>query len=294
MIHSVPVGFSIDGSRGIRDPRGMYGDKPGGHHARGRRQSGAGPQSRRPVGARCHLEIEARVVVGLRLGPGLPGRGRERDLGVTCIDMGGGTTTIAVFLGGHLVITDAIPVGGVHVTNDIARGLVDAARPCRAHEDALWQRHASPADDREILKVPLVGEDEDGAANQVPRSMLVQIIRPRLEETFEMVRGQLEAAGLRQAGRPPRGADRRRLADAGRPRAGGAGARQAGAARAARRHSTGCPKRPAGRPSRPAPGLLRYAAADQAEAPAQEHRMAEAMAGTARSARLGGWLRKNF
>ena len=51
----------------------------------------------------------------------------------------------------------------------------------------------SPSDDREILKVPLVGEDGEGAFNQVPRSQLVQIIQPRLEETFELVRSRMEA-----------------------------------------------------------------------------------------------------
>ncbi len=65
----------------------------------------------------------------------------ESELGVTVIDMGGGTTTIAVFFDGNLVFADSIPVGGSHVTNDIARGPVDADRPCRAHEDALRQRH---------------------------------------------------------------------------------------------------------------------------------------------------------
>ena len=54
----------------------------------------------------------------------------------------------------------------------------------------------SPADDREMLKVPLVGESEDGASNQIARSLLNQIIQPRLEETFELVRSHLEQGGF--------------------------------------------------------------------------------------------------
>jgi cell division protein FtsA len=54
----------------------------------------------------------------------------------------------------------------------------------------------SPSDDREILKVPVIGEEAEGETNPVPRSMLVGIIRPRIEETFEMVRARLEETGF--------------------------------------------------------------------------------------------------
>jgi cell division protein FtsA len=116
--------------------------------------------------------------------------------------MGGGTTSIAVFLAGQLVHTDVIPVGGHHVTNDIARGLSTPLSYAERMKTLYGSAIPSPADDREMLKVPLVGEDEDGAANQVPRSMLIQIIQPRLEETFELVRSHLEQGGFdRLAGR---------------------------------------------------------------------------------------------
>jgi len=54
----------------------------------------------------------------------------------------------------------------------------------------------SPSDERETIMVPQVGEEDDGQGNQVPKSFLVDIIRPRLEETFELVRARLEASGL--------------------------------------------------------------------------------------------------
>ena len=71
---------------------------------------------------RCHLEIAAVVVSPYAAGLAALVED-ESELGVTVIDMGGGTTTIAVFFDGNLVFTDSVPVGGVHVTNDIARGL---------------------------------------------------------------------------------------------------------------------------------------------------------------------------
>ena len=155
----------------------------------------------------------------------------ERELGATVIDMGGGTTGMAVFAEGQLLHTAQLPVGGVHVTNDLARAAVDAGRARRAAEDAVRQRAvAAPDDEREMLPVPLVGEEEHQIA-KVPRSMVVNIIRPRLEETFEMVKERLDSSGLDARRRHARGADRRRLPARRRARNGGAHPRQAGAAR---------------------------------------------------------------
>jgi len=194
LIHTIPVGYTVDGNEGVRDPRGMFGDKLAVtvHLV----SAAQGPiRNLTTVVHRCHLDIESRVVAGYASGLACL-VDDEKELGVTCIDMGGGTTTIAVFQGGEMVHSDTIPVGGMHVTNDIARGLstplVHAERMKTLYGSAL----PSPSDDREILKVPLVGEDEDGATNQVPRSMLVQIIQPRLEETFELVLNRLEAGGF--------------------------------------------------------------------------------------------------
>ena len=70
---------------------------------------------------------------------------------------------------------------------------------------------ASTLDERETIAVPQIGEEEDGHVNHVPKSLLVSIIAPRIEETFELVRDRLEVERLRQDRRPPRRADRRRL-----------------------------------------------------------------------------------
>jgi cell division protein FtsA len=119
----------------------------------------------------------------------------ETNLGVTVIDMGGGTTTIGVFVGGNLIFTDSVPVGGGHVTNDIARGLSTPLAHAERLKALFGSAIASTLDEREIIAVPQIGEEEDGHANHVPKSMLVNIIAPRIEETFEMVRNRLEAGG---------------------------------------------------------------------------------------------------
>ncbi|MEO5373243.1 MAG: cell division protein FtsA [Alphaproteobacteria bacterium] len=200
LIHCIPVGYAIDGSNGIRDPRGMFGGRLGVAIHLVAAQSG-GVRNLRLVVERCHLDVEAMVVSPYASGLACLVED-EKELGVTCIDMGGGTTTVAVFEGGEVVHVSCLPIGGQHVTGDIAKGLstpvVNAERLKTLYGSAI----PSPSDARELLKVPMVGEDDEAAATQVPRSMLVQIIQPRIEETFELVRSHLEANGLaRSAGR---------------------------------------------------------------------------------------------
>ena len=109
--------------------------------------------------------------------------------------MGGGTTTIGVFVGGNLVFTDVVPVGGAHVTNDIARGLSTPLAHAERMKALFGSAISSTLDEREMIAVPQIGEEEDGHAKHVPKSMLVSIVAPRVEETFEMVRNRLEAGG---------------------------------------------------------------------------------------------------
>ena len=116
--------------------------------------------------------------------------------------MGGGTTSIAVFIDGHIAFSDCVPVGGQHVTNDIARGLSTPIAHAERMKTLYGSAIASVSDEREVIDVPRIGESGLDHANHVPRSLLIGIIRPRLEETLEMVRDRLEAAGFdRLAGR---------------------------------------------------------------------------------------------
>jgi cell division protein FtsA len=109
--------------------------------------------------------------------------------------MGGGTTGMAVFAENHLLHTEQLPLGGLHVTRDIASVLSTTVNAAERLKTLWGSALVSPDDEHELLPVPLVGEDEHQIA-KVPRSMVVKIIRPRLEETFELVRQRLDASGL--------------------------------------------------------------------------------------------------
>ncbi|MDP6257584.1 MAG: cell division FtsA domain-containing protein, partial [Rhodospirillales bacterium] len=99
----------------------------------------------------------------------------------------------------EIVYTDSVPLGGNHITNDIARGLSTPVSYAERMKTLYGSAVPSPSDDQEAIKVPLVGEEDDGE-NQISRSMLVGIIRPRIEEIFELVREKLEPTGFEKAG----------------------------------------------------------------------------------------------
>jgi len=193
VIHSIPVGFSVDDSRGIRDPRGMIGERLG-VNMNIVTAATASVRNHTVAIGRAHLEVDALVVSSYAAGLACLVED-EMELGVTVIDMGGGTTTIAVFFGGNLIFADAVPVGGMHVTNDIARGLSTPVAHAERLKVLFGSAIRATLDDRQTIAVPAIGEEEDGHVNHVPKSMLVSIIAPRLEETFEMVRDRLEASG---------------------------------------------------------------------------------------------------
>ncbi len=198
VLHAIPVGYSIDGSNGIRDPRGMHGQTLGVHIHEVSAAAGA-VQNTTTCVERCHLGVSDMVVNAYAAGLAVL-VSDEMELGVTVIDMGGGATSMAVFAEGSVIFTDSVPVGGGHVTSDIARGL---ATPL-AHAERLKTLHASalpsPRDEHETVDAPQVGESGLGASNHVPKSFLVSIVGPRIEETFELVRQRLDTSGLGQAG----------------------------------------------------------------------------------------------
>ncbi len=193
-IHRIPVGFAVDGGAGVKDPTGMFGETLSVDVLLATAAPGPVRNLESAI-SRCHLGIESLVVSAYASGLSCL-VDDERDLGVTVIDMGGGTTSVAVFLEGYVVHVGVLPIGGQHVTNDIARGLSTPVAAAERLKTLYGHALHAPTADRELLDVPLIGEDEDGQVNQVPRSMLTQIIRPRLDETFELVRDHLENAGL--------------------------------------------------------------------------------------------------
>jgi cell division protein FtsA len=120
----------------------------------------------------------------------------EMQLGATVIDMGAGTTSLAVFMEGQLVHVDVVPMGGTHVTSDLARML---ATPMSAAERLKTLYGAALGDietSTDLVSIPQMGEDGDDDANRVPRSLLTRIIQPRMEEILLEVQSRLRASGL--------------------------------------------------------------------------------------------------
>lgn len=194
LIHTIPVGYKIDGHEGIREPRGMFGQ-----HMQVDIHMVTGDVSALRNLATCidrsHLDITA-----LCLSPYAAGLASlvedEMDLGCTVIDMGGGVTSFAVFHGGAMIYAGAIPIGGKHVTNDIAKGLTTSLHDAERLKALYGSAMGSGTDGSELIDVPRLGEDEHQSPNHVPRSLLIGIIQPRLEEIFEMVRAKLTDSGL--------------------------------------------------------------------------------------------------
>ena len=229
VIHSLPLSFMVDTTDHVADPRGLYCSTLTARlHI-----VDAAASALRTLGAciaRCDLDIAE--VVSAPMAAGLATLVEdERDMGATVIDMGGGTTGVAVFAEGQLLHTAQLPIGGMHITSDLARELVTTV----AHAERMKTLHGNAQsfadDEREFLTVPLVGEDEHQFA-KVPRSMVVNVVRPRVEEIFQLVHDRLESAGLIAGDGRAHRADRRRLPACRRARDGGAHAEQAGAARA--------------------------------------------------------------
>lgn len=193
IIHILPMGFAVDDTPGVADPRGLHCDILSARlHV-----VDAGATALRNLQLtleRCELDLAELVSAPMASGLSTLVED-ERQLGATCIDMGGGATDIAVFSEGQLLHTAQLPLGGSHVTNDVARLLSTPVAEAERLKAVYGNAEASPDDDREILPVPLVGE-EDHDLQKIPRSRLVAIIKPRLEETFELVRDRLDSAGL--------------------------------------------------------------------------------------------------
>jgi cell division protein FtsA len=192
VLHSLPLGYVVDDAAGIRDPRGMLARRFGiDMHVVTADISVA--RNLMLTVERCHLDVEAMVTSPYVAGLSVLADD-EADLGAAVIDMGAGTTSIAVFAGGQFVHADGFALGGTHVTMDLARGLharvPDAERIKTLYGSVL----TGGSDERDMIAVPPVDNDELEAPQFVSRASLVRFIKPRIEEIFEMVRDRLAAS----------------------------------------------------------------------------------------------------
>src|SRR5436305_7066008 len=188
VLHALPVGYALDGVKGIRDPRGMVAQQFGVDMNVVTSEATVARNLMLAV-ERCHLNVEAMAsapyVASLSVLTD-----DEADLGAAVIEMGAGTTTLAVYSGGRFVHASGFALGGQHITMDLARGLgaciADAERIKTLYGTVL----TGGSDARELMSVPSAGDDRD-APQVVSRATIANIVRHRAEEIFEMVRDRL-------------------------------------------------------------------------------------------------------
>ena len=194
IIHALPIGYSLDGQKGIRDPKGMVGDQLGVDVAVVSSETLA-MRNLELVLHRCHLQIEALIATPYASGLAVL-VDDESQLGVACIDFGGATTTVSVFNDGHLCYADAIAIGGHHLTLDIARQLSVSVADAERLKTFYGSVLPGQADERDMISIQPVGATHDEAPGQVARSVLTRIMRPRIEEILTAVRDRMQATGM--------------------------------------------------------------------------------------------------
>jgi cell division protein FtsA len=194
VIHVLPQDYIIDDQDGIRDPLGMSGVRL---EAKVHIVTGAVASAQNVIKCcnRSGLNVAEMVLAPLAAAEAVL-TDEERELGVVLIDVGGGTTDIAVYHDGTVKHTAVIPIGGNHVTNDIAAGL----RTPFNDAERLKQRHgfarATMVTEDERVEVPCVAGK---GAGTVSRQILCEIIEPRLDEIFEMVQKEVAKSGFEGA-----------------------------------------------------------------------------------------------
>lgn len=191
ILHALPREFTVDNQDGIRDPVGMSGVRLG---TRVNLITAATSCVQNVVrcAERCNLTVADVVLEPLASAEAVLSED-EKEIGVLVIDMGGGTTDLLVYADGGIAHVSVIPAGGNNVTADLAAGLrtpmAEAERLKRNFGCALGRM---VADDEEV-EVPGVGGH---MPRKVPRRVLSDIIEPRIEEIFAVIRKRLEDAGL--------------------------------------------------------------------------------------------------
>lgn len=192
VIHVFPQEYALDGATGITDPRGMIGETLTVYICVLTAPISFIKNLSACMG-RCHLDIEAFVASGYAAGLAVLVE-EEKKLGVTVIDIGGGGTTIASFLDDRLIDVAAIPIGGMHITNDIARVLATPIAQAERIKNLYGTLLLVSEDEREMIVIPQLGESLNTLQNNnVSKFYLSEIIRSRVEELFHFVKDYIQA-----------------------------------------------------------------------------------------------------
>ncbi len=193
ILHVLPQEFIIDNQEGIREPIGMSGVRL---EAKVHLISGAvsAAQNISKCVQRCGLIANDIILEQLASSFAVLTED-EKDLGVCLVDIGGGTTDIAVFTDGAIRHTAVIPIAGDQVTNDIAVAL----RTPTQYAEEIKVRYACAlqqlADPDEAIEVPGVG---DRAPRELARQTLAEVVEPRYEELFELIKAELQRSGFEE------------------------------------------------------------------------------------------------
>jgi cell division protein FtsA len=190
VLHVLPQQYVVDDQDGIRDPLGMAGVRL---EAKVHIVTTAVASAQNVIKCanRCNLQVADIVLESLASSQAVVEED-EKELGVAVIDIGGGTCDVMVYADGAIVHTSVLPLGGGHITNDVATVLrtpLDSAEKIKRKYGCAWK---SLVEDGETMEVPSVG----GRGPRVlPRMKLVEVIEPRVEEIFEHVRKELIRSG---------------------------------------------------------------------------------------------------
>ena len=193
ILHTIPQEFVVDGQEDVKDPLGMSAVRL---EVRVHMVTGAVSAAQNIVKCvrRCGIEVADLVLQPLASAMAALTE-YEKELGVCLVDIGGGTTDIAVFTNGAIRHTAVIPVAGDQVNNDIAVAL---RTPPKEAED-LKIRHGCAlrqlADARDMIEVPGVG---DRPAKTLSRQTLAEFIEPRMEELYSLVQAELRRSGFEE------------------------------------------------------------------------------------------------
>ncbi len=194
VLHAQPVNFALDHRSGLGDPRGQIGNRLAcDMHMLS--VDAAVVQNLLFCIKRCDLEL-----AGIASSAYVSGISSlvedEQELGSACIDMGGGSTGLSIFMKKHMIYSDSVRMGGDHVTGDIAKGLQVPHATAERIKTKHGGVHATGMDDREMIEIGGDSGDWEKDRRQVSRTELIGIMRPRVEEVLEEVRVRLDAAGF--------------------------------------------------------------------------------------------------
>lgn len=191
VLHILPQEYIIDGQEGIKEPLGMSGVRL---EARVHLVTCAVNvvQNIEKCIQRCNLEVDDVILEQLASSYSVL-TDDEKELGVCMLDIGGGTTDIAIFIDGAIRYTAVIPIAGDQVTNDIAM----AFRTPTAHAEEIKIKHACAlaqlTSNDELIKVPSIG---DRPARNLSRQSLAEVVELRYEELFILVQAELRKSGF--------------------------------------------------------------------------------------------------